>query len=89
MAQTKITVSTKEVTIDETTLAGQKMPTKELTAVVGSTTIIRRVTFGAEDGARTVVVQADVQAWLDNERQALAEEAVYLEEINGFVGNII
>jgi hypothetical protein len=53
----------------------------ELRATSGSTTEIKKVTIGANDGPRTTVSTADLQKILDTQRQAIADEADWKESI--------
>lgn len=89
MTTKTITVRGKQVTVTDTDLSAEEMPTKELTAVVGSTTVKRHITFGAVDGQRIVLTQSDVQISLDAARQGIAEEATWREEVKAFVGGAI
>ena len=88
MAQIKLTVRGKEVTINDSDVLNQEVPTREVVGTVGTTSVTRRLTFGAVDGPRIVLTQVDVQASLDTIRQGVAAEAVWQEELKSFVSNL-
>ncbi len=64
------------------------VPAIKATATVGQTTIERVLTLGAVDGARKQPNAIEIQAALDAHRQAVAEEAMYLEELRKVVAQL-
>ncbi len=59
-----------------------EIATKELIAVAGSTTVRRRITLAAIDGAnRPTKSISELQVQYDSEKNVVAEEAAFREEM--------
>ena len=66
-----------------------EIATKEVIAVVGSTTVRRRITLAAVDGAnRPTKSLSELQTQYDSEKNVVAEEAAFREEIKILAGQL-
>jgi len=80
MAERQVTLDKYTVRVADIAIAGE-IPTKELVAIVGATTVKSRITFAADDGLRPELTVEQLQALLDAARQKVAEEAAWREDL--------
>ena len=71
----------RDVTIVETVVETNGQPARQLVATVGSTTVKKRITFGAEDGPRPPLDLEILQETVDAERLELATDAAWREDL--------